>query len=236
MVLNAMKKLLQQRLQMTTFKVPRSLCRLPDNCSIYAAELHAIHLALRLICQSKKKSFLVLSDSLSVLKSISNAKCDNPFLADVFNLYFKLMRDNKDVAFAWVPGHVGIRGNNVVDLAAKHALEKSISRRMAVPYSDFKVLTSMNVKKLWQTEWERNRENKLYKIQRKVDGPIPSHGRNRREETILCRLHVGHTFLTHFYLLNGEEPPVCIPCDQLCSIEHLLTECADLIEWRRQFF
>ena len=131
---------------------------------------------------------------------------------------------------------VGIRGNNAVDLAAKHALEKFSNRRMAVPYSDFKVLTNMYVKKLSQAEWEKHPGNKLYKIQLKVDDPIPSHGRNRREETILCRLHIGHTFLTHFYLLKGEEPPVCIPCDQLCSIEHLLTGCADLIEWRRQFF
>ena len=79
---------------------------------------------------------------------------------DLFNLYFKLC-DNKDIIFAWIPGHVGIQGNNVVDLAAKHALEKSISRRMAVPYSDFKVLTNVYVKKLWQTEWERYPENKL---------------------------------------------------------------------------
>ena len=113
---------------------------------------------------------------------------------DLYNLYFKLMCDNKDIVFAWVPGHDGIRGNNVVDLAAKHALEKSISRRMAVPYSDFKVLTNMYVKKLWQTEWERYPGNKLYKIQPKVDDPIPCHGRCRHEETILCRLHTGHTF------------------------------------------
>ena len=145
------------------------------------------------------------------------------------------MRDNKDIVFAWVPGHVGIRGNNVVDLAAKHALEKSISRRMAVPYSDFKVLTNVYVKKLLQTERERYPENKLYKIQPKVDDPIPS-CRNQCEETILCRLHIGHIFLTHFYLLKGEEPLVCIPCDQLSSTEHLLTGCADLTEWRRQFF
>ena len=90
----------------------------------------------------------MLSDSLSVLKSVSNTKCDNPLLVDLFNLYFKLMCDNKDIIFAWVPGHVGIRGNNVVDLVAKHALEKSINRRMAVPYSDFKVLTNIYVKKL----------------------------------------------------------------------------------------
>ena len=83
----------------------------------------------------------------------------------------------KTLFFAWVPGHVGIQGNNVVDLAAKHALEKSINRRMVVPYSDFKVLTNVYVKKPWQMEWERYPENKLCKIQPKVDDPIPSHGR-----------------------------------------------------------
>ena len=146
----------------------------------------------------------MLSDYLSVLKSISNAKCDHPLLVDLFSLYFKLC-DNKDIVFAWVPGHVGIQGNNVVDLAAKHALEKSINRRMAVPYSDFKVLTNVYVKKQWQTEWERYPENKLYKIQPKVHDPIPSPGRCRREETILWRLHIVHTFSTHSYLLKGED-------------------------------
>ena len=43
-------------------------------------------------------------------------------------------------------------------------------------------------------------------------------------------------FKTHFYLLKGEEPPVCIPCDQLCFVEHLLSGFVDLIELRRQFF
>ena len=172
------------------------LCRLPDNCSIHTAELHAVHLALRLICQSKKKSCLVLSDSLPVLKSIANCKCDNPLLVDLFNFYFRLICDNKDVVFAGVQGHVGIRGNSVADLAAKHALEKPVNNRMAVPYSDFKVLTNVYINKLWKTEWERYPENKLYKIQPKVDDPIPSHCRCPREESVLCRLH--NLLVTHF--------------------------------------
>ena len=110
------------------------------------------------------------------------------------------------------------------------------SSRMAVPYSDFKVLTDMYTKKLWQMEWERYPENKLNKIQPKVDDPIPSHGRCHLEESVFFWLHIGHTYLTHFYLLKGEEQPVCIPCHQLCSVEHLLTECVDFMEWRRQFF
>ena len=93
---------------------------------------------------------------------------------DLLNLYSRFIRDNKDIVFAWVLGHVGIRGNSVVDLAAKHALEKPVSTRLAVPSSHFKVLTNMYTKKLWQTEWERYPENKLYKIQTKVDDPIHS--------------------------------------------------------------
>ena len=169
------------------------MCRLPDSCSIYTYELHAVYLALKLFCQSKKQSFLALSDSRSVLKSISNCKCENPFSVDLFNLYIKLICDSKDIVFAWVPGHVGIRENSVADLAAKHALEKPVNKRMAVPYCDFKVLTNMYTKKLWQTEWEKYPENKLFKIQPKMDDPIPSHCRCHCEETVLCRLHIGHT-------------------------------------------
>ena len=54
---------------------------------------------------------------------------------------------------------VGIRESCPVDLAAEHALEKSVKDRLAVPYSDIKVLTNMYSKKLWQTELERYPEN-----------------------------------------------------------------------------
>ena len=67
----------------------------------------------------------------------------------LLNLYSTPVCDRKDIVFAWVPGHVGIWGNTVVDLAAKHALEKAANKRMAVPYSDVKVLTSECTKKLW---------------------------------------------------------------------------------------
>ena len=69
--------------------------------------------------------------------------------------------------------------NSVVDLAAERALVKPVNKRMAVPYSDFKILTNMYRKKMWQTEWERYQKNNLYKIQPKVDDPIPSHGRGK---------------------------------------------------------
>ena len=50
---------------------------------------------------------------------------------------------------------------------AKRTPEKPVNKELAVPYSDFEVLTNMYTKKLWQTEWERYPENKLHKIQPK---------------------------------------------------------------------
>ena len=101
-------------------------CRLPDDSSIYTAELRAILLALKHVCYSKGKSFLILSDSLSSLQSILNLKYDHPVLVQILDLYTELTRDRREIAFIWVPGHVGIRGNLAADSAAKDALDGDI--------------------------------------------------------------------------------------------------------------
>ena len=46
---------------------------------------------------------------------------------------------------------------------------------------------------------------------------------NRKEETVIARLHIGHSFVTHSFLLNGEEPPTCI---RSLTIEHILLACS----------
>ena len=60
--------------------------------------------------------------------------------------------------------------------------------------------------------------------------------KNRKEETVMARLHIGHSFLTHSFLLKGEEPPMCIGCDKRLTIEHILPTCSDFIEIRESNF
>ena len=48
----------------------------------------------------------------------------------------------------------------------------------------------------------------------------------RKEQVILNRLLIGHTHLTHSYLLNKEQPPNCNYCKSLLTVEHVLTSCS----------
>ena len=44
----------------------------------------------------------------------------------------------------------------------------------------------------------------------------------RRDEIIIHRLRIGHTFLTHGYLLKSDSPPECNACQTQLSVEHVL--------------
>ena len=59
---------------------------------------------------------------------------------------------------------------------------------------------------------------------------------NRKEETVIAQLHIGHSFIIHSFLLKGEEPPMCFCCDESLTIKHILLICSDLIEVRQSHF
>ena len=74
----------------------------------------------------------------------------------------------KEVVFKWVPGHVGIRGNEAADRAAEEALEKEpIDDRM--PISDLKPLTAKYIHQVWQKEWDE-----AIIVSKKLHGILPN--------------------------------------------------------------
>ena len=106
-------------------------CLLPDDSSIYTAELKAILLALKHVYYSKGKSFLILSDSLSSLQSIFNLKYDHPALVQILDLYTEMTRDGREIVFIWVPGQVGIRGNSAAGSIVPREIASEISGVLA---------------------------------------------------------------------------------------------------------
>ena len=65
----------------------------------------------------------------------------------------------------WVPGHVGIQGNEAADKAAKEALDKKPTADV-MPFSDLKPLTAKYVYQIRQKEWDETVlvSNKFHEI------------------------------------------------------------------------
>ena len=58
----------------------------------------------------------------------------------------------------------------------------------------------------------------------------------REDEVIISRLRIGHSKLTHSYLINKEQQPECISCNCPLSVYHILLECCDFTPIRNTLF
>ena len=78
--------------------------------------------------------------------------------------------------------------------------------------------------------------NKFHEILPKLPDKLLSFCNTRKENTVLNRLHIGHSYLTHSFILRKEEAPVCVACNVVLTVKHILIECADLLEIRKKYF
>nr|CAD7263591.1 unnamed protein product [Timema shepardi] len=95
--------------------------------------------------------------------------------------------------------------------------------------TDLKGYVRRGVLRTWHEQWVSTpAQNKLRSIRDGVSRCPSSIRKSRREEVIVTRLRVGHTSLTHGFLLRGDPPPVCGFCDAPLSVYHILVECRKL--------
>jgi ribonuclease HI len=210
-------------------------CRLPDRCSIFTAELRAILLALDFIEGSHHDKFLILSDSLSSLQSIKNCNLDHPLTRLILEKCHIFYEMGKNVSFCWLPSHVGIKGNEKADSAARAALSFQITE-FKIPYMDIKSTTEAHFVKVWQEHWNNITFNKLKLIKPNLGLTKLTSVRSRRDQTVLYRIRIGHTYLTHCFLLKRDNHPQCSSCNCDLTVEHILLNCPALNAARFKYF
>ena len=104
----------------------------------------------------------------------------------------------------WAPGHVGFWGNETADKNAEEPLNKEPTDDL-MPFSDPEHLTAKYIHQPWQKEWDESVRvsSKLHEILPKISDTFFFFYNTRKEQS--CnRYHIGHSYLTHSFILKKE--------------------------------
>ena len=196
--------------------------------SVYTAELHAIKEAIYHEASKQSESLTIITDSKSSIQGIINCKTKNPIIKSIRN---QTISFENGINLCWVPSHIGVLLNERADKAANKATSKLSADITEIPRSDMKNHIKMRMFHKWREKWENTTNNKYRLISPHIK-PLPcATSRNRLWERTLTRLRIGHSQLTHSYLMSGDQQTQCESCDVPLTIHHIITEC---VEYNRE--
>ncbi|GFO29303.1 ribonuclease hi [Plakobranchus ocellatus] len=167
--------------------------------------------------------------SLNIIDNL-HVQCPPPWEEHNITVDISLTKQSKE--------NTSIQGNENVDKLAKAALNRTSTSGKLICYSDLKPKINTYIKSVWQRDWDAEGANKLHEVLPNLGEDLHRRGEGagRKRETAMCRLRVGHTWLTQRYLLKNEEQPFCYACDSLYTVRHILIERPDFQDTRRKYF
>lgn len=193
---------------------------LPDNTSIFSAEMFAIKKAVE---SSKSRTNVVFSDSLSSLQALKQIYSNNPLVQQIHDIIFSTQQS---YTFIWIPSHIGINGNEKADLLAKESINQPTHNMYQYIAKDLKRTIKHETQEKWRKYWEAIPEdmNKLRKIMATIPKWSNLHQLTRIETVKLTRLRIGHTMATHKFVFERTTPPICT-CKDSLTVDHIFNNC-----------
>ncbi|GBN58765.1 putative RNA-directed DNA polymerase from transposon X-element [Araneus ventricosus] len=135
--------------------------RLHPFSSIFTSELTAIYMALEYLSTKQPIKAIIYTDSFSVLQAMIGDNNSHKLVQEIKNLRSNLHRRGFKVLFSWIPAHIGIRGNEQADTAAKSAV---VHHSEPLPCADIKSALRNWMLNNWQNDWNLEVDNKLHEI------------------------------------------------------------------------
>ena len=202
--------------------------RLPDNMSVYTAELTAIKHALMWIKKKKYSQSVFLSDSLSSIQLLQGCQSTRPDIIGAIQIELKeIERHNLTVTFEWLSAHMGIMGNETADAGAKAALviaNKDMLTYVPLGINEVMSKARRHCINKWQEDWDQTPNIWHYNIKPTVNSERPG-CKNPLSDKIISKLRLGasHQLNAQKYRIqNGSED---CKCDTLEDMKHYLLDC-----------
>ena len=124
--------------------------------------------------------------------------------------------------FCWIPGHVGLAGNEKADFAAKAALNSSQTLVCPLQLFDIRVRAKKCVRVQWQALYDNETKGMHYKAIAPVVGQKPlAQFPSRIKSVTINRLQFGHCLLRMSRFTVGQaDDGLCSTCSVPETIHH----------------
>jgi ribonuclease HI len=131
--------------------------RLQEPSGVFTTEITALLTALRFVGSGQPGEFLILTDSLSSIEALRSRKISPMTHSVVYECkkaLWRLRANQFVVRLMWVPAHVGIDGNEMVDRIAKESAASGNLYRGGALECDLCPQMKSCLLMDWQSRWD----------------------------------------------------------------------------------
>ena len=174
--------------------------------------------------------FLILSDSLSAVKSLQKLNLSSHYLLQWIYTLIVAAPQNK-IVIEWIPSHVGIQGNESADCLAVSSLK--LPGFKSIPLSNFEL--RRQIKETYTTKWQElwtSMPEELRSFKPEL-GATAFEEEPRIIQLPLTRIRLNTTLLTHDHYFKKTPREECEDCHITLTIKHLLIDCPTHNEHRK---
>ncbi|GBP39712.1 hypothetical protein EVAR_25536_1 [Eumeta japonica] len=149
-----------------------STFRLESFCTVFQAEMFALHRAIKRVKEGKDRLVNIFSDSKSSLQMLTAPKTYNPLAHAARQDIRDIVAEGREVRLFWVRAHAGTTGNERADELARNA---ALKKKTAADYDRYplsyakKVIRAASLDE-WQQRYTEGGTGEITALLPRVEG------------------------------------------------------------------